>query len=439
MNRVVTHAPPRRERAIIVGLVTRSSYRWTAEEFLDELALLADTAGAEVVGRVLQERSEIDPAYFIGRGKVSELRAMVKQQQANLILFDDDLSPAQVRNLERDCGARVVDRSGLILDIFARRARTREAKTQVELAQLEYLLPRLTRQWTHLSRQEGGIGLRGPGETQLEIDRRQIRRRINFLRQELEKIHRQRAIRRKHREELFQAALVGYTNVGKSTILNALTRADVLVEDRLFATLDPTVRVMDSDGRRTVVLIDTVGFIRKLPHHLVASFLSTLQESMAADLLVHVVDVSHPQLAEQMDTVREVLRSLNALDRPILTVFNKVDRLTNTGLLPGLLEAHRPSIAVSATRGIYMDRLREEILRFAEQRLIEFQIQVPAKDSRLVAKLYALAEVLEADYKDGQVLVKARATRARLERIRRLAHGWGRATEEYSWKGEEDL
>ncbi|MBC7188097.1 MAG: GTPase HflX [Calditrichaeota bacterium] len=438
MNRVVTHAPPRRERAIIVGLVTRSTYRWTAEEFLDELALLADTAGAEVVGRVLQERSEIDPAYFIGRGKVSELRALVKQEQANLILFDDDLSPAQVRNLERDCGARVVDRSGLILDIFARRARTREAKTQVELAQLEYLLPRLTRQWTHLSRQEGGIGLRGPGETQLEIDRRQIRRRINFLRQELEKIHRQRAIRRKHREELFQVALVGYTNVGKSTILNALTRADVLVEDRLFATLDPTVRIMDSDGRRTVVLIDTVGFIRKLPHHLVASFMSTLQESMAADLLVHVVDVSHPQFAVQMDTVREVLRSLNALDRPILTVFNKVDRLTNTGLLPGLLEAHRPSIAVSATRGIFMDRLREEILRFAEQRLIEFEMQVPAKDSRLVAKLYALADVLEADYQDGQVLVKARATRARLERIRRLAHGWGQATEEYSSKGEEE-
>jgi GTP-binding protein HflX len=419
-------------------LVTRSTYRWTAEEFLDELALLADTAGAEVVGRVLQERSEIDPAYFIGRGKVRELRAMVKQQQANLILFDDDLSPAQVRNIERDCGVRVVDRSGLILDIFARRARTREAKTQVELAQLEYLLPRLTRQWTHLSRQEGGIGLRGPGETQLEIDRRQIRRRINFLRQELEKIHRQRAIRGKHREELFQVALVGYTNVGKSTILNALTRAEVLVEDRLFATLDPTVRVMDSDGRRTVVLIDTVGFIRKLPHHLVASFMSTLQESMAADLLVHVVDVSHPQLAEQMDTVREVLRSLNVLDRPILTVFNKVDRLTDTGLLPGLLETHRPSIAVSATRGIFMERLREEILRFAEQRLIDFELQVPAKDSRLVAKLYALAEVLEADYQDGQVLVKARATRASLERIRRLAHGWGRATEEYSSKGEED-
>jgi len=398
---------------------------------------LADTAGAEVVGRVLQERPDIDPAYFIGRGKVSELRGMVKELHANLILFDDDLSPAQVRNLEKSCGARVVDRSGLILDIFARRARTREARTQVELAQLQYLLPRLTRQWTHLSRQEGGIGLRGPGETQLEVDRRQIRRRINLLRQELQRIHRQRAVRRRHREDLFQVALVGYTNVGKSTILNALTRADVLVEDRLFATLDPTVRIMASDGRRTVVLIDTVGFIRKLPHHLVASFMSTLQESMAADLLVHVVDVSHPQFAEQMDTVREVLRSLNALDRPILTVFNKVDRLANTGILPGLLEAHRPSVAVSATRGIFMDRLRAEILRFAEQSLIEFALEVPAREHQLVAKVYSLAEVLAAEYHDGQVLVRARTTRARLEKIRRLARVRERQADEVSAQGAE--
>ncbi|MGQ9561585.1 MAG: GTPase HflX [Candidatus Oleimicrobiaceae bacterium] len=421
MNRLGTRMPTRRERAIIVGLATRSTLRWTTEEFLEELALLADTAGAEVVGRVLQERSDVDPAYFIGRGKVNELRGMVKELHANLILFDDDLSPAQVRNLEKSCNARVVDRSGLILDIFARRARTREAKTQVELAQLEYLLPRLTRQWTHLSRQEGGIGLRGPGETQLEVDRRQIRRRIAFLRQELQRIHRQRAVRRKHREDLFQVALVGYTNVGKSTILNALTRAEVLVENRLFATLDPTVRIMASDGPRTVVLIDTVGFIRKLPHHLVASFMSTLQESMAADLLVHVVDVSHPQFAEQMETVREVLRSLNALDRPILTVFNKVDRLANTGILPGLLETHRPSVAVSATRGIFMDRLRAEILRFAAESLVEFTLRVPAEDHQLVAKIYALAEVLAADYQDGQVLVRGRATRARLEKISRLA------------------
>ncbi len=421
MRREESLTQMRRERAILVGLATRVTRRAAVEGFLDELALLADTAGAEVVGRVVQERSEIDPAYFIGRGKVGELRTMAKQQHANLILFDDDLSPAQVRNLEKGCGARVVDRSGLILDIFARRARTREAKTQVELAQLEYLLPRLTRQWTHLSRQEGGIGLRGPGETQLEVDRRRIRRRITFLRQELAKIHRQRAVRRRHREDLFQVALVGYTNVGKSTILNALTRADVVVEDRLFATLDPTVRIMAREEQRTVVLIDTVGFIRKLPHHLVASFMSTLQESMGADLLVHVVDISHPQYVEQMETVRQVLGELNALDRPILTVFNKVDLLADTSSLAGLMEAHRPSIAVSATRGIFMDRLRAEILRFAQQSPVEFELALPASDSELIARLYALAEVFSAEYQDGQMVIRGRASQPRLERIRRLA------------------
>lgn len=438
MNRSGTTEALPRERAIVVGLATRSTRRAAVEEYLEELSLLADTAGAEVVGRVVQERSEIDPAYFIGRGKVGELRAIVRQHRANLLLFDDDLSPAQVRNLEKGCGARVVDRSGLILDIFARRARTREAKTQVELAQLEYLLPRLTRQWTHLSRQEGGIGLRGPGETQLEVDRRRVRRRITLLRQELAKLHRQRAVRRKHREDLFQVALVGYTNVGKSTILNALTHAEVLVEDRLFATLDPTVRVMAHVGQRTVVLIDTVGFIRKLPHHLVASFMSTLQESMGADLLVHVVDVSHPQYAEQMATVREVLGALNALDRPMLTVFNKVDLLPDTSILAGLMEAHRPSVAVSATRGIFMDHLREEILRLAQQSLVEFELAMPASDSKLVASVYALAEVLTAECQNGQLIVKGRASRARLERIRRLAQAHIAAGKEIVTQGAEE-
>ncbi|MCU0644116.1 MAG: GTPase HflX, partial [bacterium] len=298
-----------KERAILVGVIHHRQDRELVDEYLDELALLADTAGAEVLYRMVQEREVINPGYFIGRGKVDFLAQQVSDLKADLVIFDEDLSPAQARNLEEECKTKIIDRSGLILDIFARRAKTREAKTQVELAQLQYLLPRLTRRWTHLSRQAGGvgIGLRGPGETQLEVDRRMIRKRIATLSRELEQIEKQRDLRRRRRSDLFNVALMGYTNVGKSTLMNALTSSDVFVEDRLFATLDATVRLMDHAGDQKILLIDTVGFVRKLPHHLVASFKSTLEETREADLLLHLVDCSHPHFLDQMNVINGVI------------------------------------------------------------------------------------------------------------------------------------
>ena len=266
--------------------------RREVEEFLDELALLADTAGAQISARFVQERKQIEPTYFIGKGKIKELAELAKKLHADIIIFDDDLTPAQLRNIENYTRIKVIDRTSLILDIFARRAKTRAAKTQVELAQLQYLLPRLTRRWTHLSRQEGGIGIRGPGETQLETDRRMIQKRIGTLAGELEKIQKQRDTRRKARKGLFKVALVGYTNTGKSTLLNTLTEANVLTENRLFVTLDSTIRAFELDSHAKILLIDTVGFIRKLPHHLIASFRSTLEEATTSDLLLHVVDIS---------------------------------------------------------------------------------------------------------------------------------------------------
>ncbi|RKY66895.1 MAG: GTPase HflX [Candidatus Latescibacterota bacterium] len=349
-----------REKAILVGLSLPFQDGELLEECLDELARLADTAGAEVLGRVVQRRERIDPAYYIGRGKAEEISAKAKELGLDLVIFEGDLSPAQVKNLEELIPAKIVDRSGLILDIFARRARTKEAKVQVELAQLKYLLPRLTRRWTHLSRQVGGIGTRGPGETQLEVDRRRVRQRIWKLSKELEKIERARAIRRKGREGTFRVALVGYTNAGKSTLLNALTHADVFVEDRLFATLDATTRRMWVDGQ-VALLTDTVGFIRRLPHHLVASFRSTLGEVQEADLLLHVADVSHPACEEQIASVREVLEDLGVGGKPAILVLNKVDLLEGRGFLERMLLQHPGAVPVSAKEGTGLDQLRRAI------------------------------------------------------------------------------
>ena len=411
----------KKERAVLVGIVQNKDERWHAEEYLEELSLLTDTAGGEVVEKLVQERPAIDPAYFIGRGKVQELRSIVRQEHADLIVFDDDLTPAQVRNLEKSCGKRVVDRSGLILDIFAKRAKTREAKTQVELAQLKYMLPRLTRQWTHLSRQEGGIGLRGPGETQLEVDRRAIRKRIGILTRELEKITSQRSIRRKHKEDVFKVALVGYTNAGKSTILNVLTEAEVFVENRLFATLDPTIRAMDSDNQRKILLIDTVGFIRKLPHHLVASFMSTLQESIEADMLLHVVDVSHPYFEDQMETVDAVLKSLSIHTRPTLIVFNKVDKLEQRTILRKLEQKHAPCVAISATRGIYTDKLKEKIIEYVNKDMIGFFVKINSSQTKLISQIHDLANVFSVEYLDGITNIKAESTFAKMQKIKQLA------------------
>ena len=315
-----------RQSALLVGVSLSARSAWEAEESLNELGRLAATATLVEGGRVLQTRRQIDPAYYIGKGKAAELKAQARAAAVDMIVFDNDLSPAQMRNLEELTDQRILDRSALILDIFSRHARTRTAQIQVELAQLNYLLPRLTRQWTHLSRQAGGgairgmgaAGVRGPGETQLETDRRMIRKRIRDLSAKLERIGTQMATSRKGRSDTFKIALVGYTNAGKSTLMRSLSGAQVLVQDQLFATLDSTTRSVDLDQHHKILLTDTVGFIRHLPHHLFASFRATLEEAVEADLLLHVVDLSHPHYALQMETCTEVLRELIVVDLQIL-------------------------------------------------------------------------------------------------------------------------
>ena len=349
--------PPRPERAVLVGHGGRNGTPLARS--LEELARLTDTAGAMVTDTVTQRRGTIHPATFIGRGKLDELKTQVETSDADMVIFDDDLSPAQVRNLEKALGRKVVDRSELILDIFARRARTRESRLQVELAQLEYTFPRLTGMWRHLERQAGGIGTRGPGETQLETDRRIVRERIARLKKELSAVERERETQRRRRRREFRAAVVGYTNAGKSTLFNALTRAKVFVEDRLFATLDATTRKLVSPSRQVVLLTDTVGFIRKLPHHLVASFHSTLVEATEADLLLHVVDASEPDFRRQIAAVEVVLDEILEVPRPTTLVFNKTDRITDPTVIAGLRVEYPGSLALSARSGEGLDGLAD--------------------------------------------------------------------------------
>ncbi len=412
----------KKEQAILIGVVRQGQDRALVEEYLDELALLADTAGAVVKERIIQEKNSIEPAYYIGRGKVEYLAQRVMDLNADVVIFDDDLSPAQTRNLERECNTKVIDRSALILDIFARRAKTREAKTQVELAQLQYLLPRLTRRWTHLSRQVGGvgIGLRGPGETQLEVDRRAIRKRIAHLTKELEQIERQRDQRRQRRSDLYNVALMGYTNVGKSTLMNALTGSSVFVEDRLFATLDATVRLMEHAGDQKILLIDTVGFVRKLPHQLIASFKSTLEESREADLLIHLVDCSHPHFRDQMSVIQSVMTELELDDRPVLTVFNKIDLVQDKSLLGELKQEFEGCFLISAQRGLFIDELRNAIIRHATANNITARIRIDSFQQKLLASIYQWAHVLKADYCDGYVELSIRFSPAMSNKLERL-------------------
>lgn len=318
------------ENAVLVGVITQEQDEQQVEEYLDELAFLAETAGANAVKRFTQKLNAPHPKSFVGTGKLQEIIDYVKKNEVGLVIFDDELSPSQTRNIENSFKeVKVLDRSNLILDIFAKRARTAAAKTQVELAQYEYLLPRLTRMWTHLSRQKGGIGMRGPGETEIETDRRIIRDKIALLKSKLAKIDKQKETQRKGRQQMIRAALVGYTNVGKSTLMNLLSKSEVFAENKLFATLDTTVRKIVV-GNLPFLLSDTVGFIRKLPHHLVDSFKSTLDEVREADILLHVVDISHPNFEEQIQTVNETLAEMGAKDKPTIMIFNKVDAYTYT-------------------------------------------------------------------------------------------------------------
>ncbi len=331
------------EKAVIVGLVTEKVTEEQAVEYLDELEFLAETAGAKTVKRFMQKLKHPDTRTFVGKGKAEEISAYVEENDIDLVIFDDDLSGKQTNMIEELMKCKILDRSTLILDIFANRAQTAQAKAQVELAQMQYLLPRLRGLWTHLERQKGGIGMRGPGEKEIETDKRIVRGRISILRQKLEKIDLQAQTQRKNRGEMIRVALVGYTNVGKSTLMNVLGKAEVFAENKLFATLDTTVRKVVVD-RMPFLLSDTVGFIRKLPHHLIKSFKSTLDEVCESDLLIHVVDVSHPQHTEHIHVVKETLKDLGAEDIPMLYVFNKMDLYRETCLDEFLLEEEKEGL-----------------------------------------------------------------------------------------------
>jgi len=349
------------ETAVLVGIILPDSSEEKEREYLEELAFLVDTAGGIVKEVFTQKLNHPDRATFVGTGKLDEIKAYVKAEEIDIVVFDDELSPSQLRNIERELNVKILDRSNLILDIFARRAKSAQAKTQVELAQLQYLLPRLTRMWTHLERQRGGIGMRGPGESQIESDRRMILNKIALLKERLKSIDRQAETQRKNRGQLIRVALVGYTNVGKSTIMNLISKSDVFAENKLFATLDTTVRKVVIDNL-PFLLSDTVGFIRKLPHHLVECFKSTLDEVREADVLLHVVDISHPSFEDHIRAVNETLKDLGALDKSTITVFNKIDAY------PGEMEDFRnswmakhnsPAVFISATDKINVEAFRK--------------------------------------------------------------------------------
>jgi GTP-binding protein HflX len=411
------------ERAVLVGAPIKGKRaRLELAEHLEELAELADTAGAVVVGEVTQALDKPNPATYLGKGKLDELRDAAERDEATLIIFDDELSPAQARNVEQAIGVRVMDRAELILDIFATRARTSEARMQVELAQLRYMLPRLTRMWTHLEKFRGGIGMRGPGETQLETDRRLISHRIRVLDERLSGVQKARAVQRQSRDTFFRAALVGYTNAGKSSILRALAEAsDVFVEDRLFATLDPLTREVALGEAQSVLVTDTVGFIRKLPHHLVASFRATLEEVGEADLLLHVIDIAHAGWEERVEVVEQVLADLEVGDVPILHVFNKIDQLEHGELiaLEDRLQRSMPnSVFVSAVLPDGLEPLRRALLAARRQLRPTTTVRIPLGDGKLLAELHRSGEVLSQHAEGNEWVVTARLDPASLGRLR---------------------
>ena len=407
-----------RERAVLVGAPNKGEPAQVTDEHLEELERLADTAGVDVVGTLVQRIDKPHPRLYIGEGKAEELKNQVEVEGATLILFDDELSPAQGRNLEQAVGARVMDRAELILDIFATRARSSEARAQVELAQLQYLRPRLTRMWAHLSRVRGGVGMRGPGETQLETDRRLIDHRIARLKDELERVARHRQTQRKSREGVLRASLVGYTNAGKSSILRGMSGSEVFVEDRLFATLDPTTRAVEVGEGHEVLLTDTVGFIRKLPHHLVASFRATLEEAGEADLLLHVIDASHPSWEEQKEVVDEVLADLGLREHPSVLVFNKIDRLTH-----GEEEALRErslgrALFVSTVEEGGLDPLRALLLEEVRRVRPDVRVVLSSAQGGVLAEIYREGEVLEREDRDAEIFLRVRLPNATLGRLK---------------------
>jgi GTP-binding protein HflX len=413
------------ERALLVGTV-EPGFDLHALDPLDELTRLAETAGAKVIDRLVQKRERPDPRTYIGKGKTDELSRRVADAKIDTVIFDNELSPGQIQNLEKDIGCKVIDRTELILDIFATNARTYQAKLQVELAQLEYTLPRISKLGAHITSEQqagggAGIGMRGPGEKQIESDRRLARKRIVALRREMKTVE-----ERKRREvssrtvENTTVSLVGYTNAGKSTLMNALTRAGVLVEDKLFSTLDTRTRIWTLDGGIKVLLSDTVGFIKNLPHDLVASFHATLEEVAQADLLLHVVDASHPQAAEHIAAVESVLRILECADKPMLLVFNKVDRFRDAIEREILLKRHPEAIAISARTSDGIDRLTAQVAERLTRRLIDVEVEIPQSEGKLLAELSTWSVPVRKEYVDSRVRMTLRVPSRALYKLEKF-------------------
>lgn len=397
------------ERAILIGMEWgRNDSLWTVDDSLEELKQLADTAGATVIKKFIQKRPKPDPAFFIGRGKVQELALYAQQENIDLCIFDDELSPAQQRNIESVMGIRILDRTALILDIFAQRARTNEGKLQVELAQLQYTLPRIMGKGLMLSRLGGGIGTRGPGETKLEVDRRRIRDRIAFIKEQIEKVKAVRSLHRSKRKKnnVFEVSLVGYTNAGKSTLLNTLTNSDIYAKDQLFATLDPTTRQLTLPNKQEIIITDTVGFIQRLPHQLIAAFRSTLEVVTEADLLVHVIDVSHELYKEQAAAVHEVLKEIGAETKPVITVYNKIDKLPSDSKLADRLALEEDTVCISAAKKLNLETLQQMIESHLKSKAVEVTLCIPYAETAKAAQLHETANVLEQEYTENGAVMK---------------------------------
>lgn len=397
------------ERAILIGMEWgRNDSLWTVDDSLEELKQLADTAGATVIKKFIQKRPKPDPAFFIGRGKVQELALYAQQENIDLCIFDDELSPAQQRNIESVMGIRILDRTALILDIFAQRARTNEGKLQVELAQLQYTLPRIMGKGLMLSRLGGGIGTRGPGETKLEVDRRRIRDRIAFIKDQIEKVKAVRSLHRSKRKKnnVFEVSLVGYTNAGKSTLLNTLTNSDIYAKDQLFATLDPTTRQLTLPNKQEIIITDTVGFIQRLPHQLIAAFRSTLEVVTEADLLVHVIDVSHELYKEQAAAVHEVLKEIGAETKPVITVYNKIDKLPPDSKLADRLALEEDTVCISAAKKLNLETLQQMIESHLKSKAVEVILCIPYAETAKAAQLHETANVLEQEYTENGAVMK---------------------------------